>query len=263
MKIERIDENSISCTLSSFDLSVRNMDIRELAYGSEKARKLFDEMMTKAKSEVGFKVDNSPIMIEAIPMSSDSIKLIISKVMDPGELDARFSRFTKGSQDARNSDDAWLQKLTSAFLEGAEDFVKKFTPSSPAGAKKALPPKQDLSTNPRSQKPGLTSSVSKLASKPGQVSRAFAFDDIDEVLGAAKAVSLFGGDSVLYKNPDTGVYVLILKGKSISDEDFAGTCNLLAEYGRMIKLSPHTEAYFDEHYIPIVKKYAICKLAKI
>ena len=77
MRIEKINENSICCTLTSFDLSVRNLNLRELAYGSEKAKKLFDEMMTKASNEVGFNADNTPIMIEAIPLSSDSIKLIL------------------------------------------------------------------------------------------------------------------------------------------------------------------------------------------
>ena len=41
MKIERINENQIRCTLTSFDLSVRNLNLGELAYGSEKARSLF------------------------------------------------------------------------------------------------------------------------------------------------------------------------------------------------------------------------------
>ena len=39
MKIERVNENQIRCTLTSFDLSVRNLNLRELAYGTEKARK--------------------------------------------------------------------------------------------------------------------------------------------------------------------------------------------------------------------------------
>ena len=51
MKIERINENQIRCTLSSFDLSSRDLNIRELAYGSEKARNLFREMVQKASSE--------------------------------------------------------------------------------------------------------------------------------------------------------------------------------------------------------------------
>ena len=39
MKIERINENQIRCTLTSFDLSARNINIVELAYGTEKAKK--------------------------------------------------------------------------------------------------------------------------------------------------------------------------------------------------------------------------------
>ena len=91
MKIERINENSIRCTLTGFDLSVRNLNLRDMAYGTEKARKLFQEMMTKASNEVGFEAENVPIMIEAIPLSADSIQLIISKVENPEELDTRFS----------------------------------------------------------------------------------------------------------------------------------------------------------------------------
>ena len=47
MKIERINENQIRCTLTSFDLSSRNLNLGELAYGSEKARGLFREMNSK------------------------------------------------------------------------------------------------------------------------------------------------------------------------------------------------------------------------
>ena len=34
LKIERINENQIRCTLTSFDLSVRNLNLVELAYGT-------------------------------------------------------------------------------------------------------------------------------------------------------------------------------------------------------------------------------------
>ena len=37
MKIERINDSQIRCTLSNFDLSERNLNLSELAYGSEKA----------------------------------------------------------------------------------------------------------------------------------------------------------------------------------------------------------------------------------
>ena len=73
MKIERINDNQIRCTLSSFDLSVRDLNLGELAYGSEKEKKLFREMIQKASNEVGFDAEDTPIMVEAIPLSGESI----------------------------------------------------------------------------------------------------------------------------------------------------------------------------------------------
>lgn len=60
MKIERINENQIRCTLTSFDLSARNINIVELAYGTEKAKKLFREMIQRASNEVGFEAEVFP-----------------------------------------------------------------------------------------------------------------------------------------------------------------------------------------------------------
>ena len=99
MKIERINENQIRCTLTSSDLSARNLNLGELAYGTEKAKKLFHEMIQKASNEVGFEADDIPLMVEAIPLSSESIMLIITKIEDPEELDTRFSRFSPGNED--------------------------------------------------------------------------------------------------------------------------------------------------------------------
>ena len=83
MKIERINENQIRCTLSNFDLSVRNMNLGELAYGSEKARNLFREMIQRAANEVGFEAEDIPLMVEAIPMANESVMLKIPKNLIP------------------------------------------------------------------------------------------------------------------------------------------------------------------------------------
>ena len=94
MKIERISDNQIRCTLTSLDLSSRGINLAELAYGSEKARNLFREMIQQAAQEVGFEAEDIPLMVEAIPLSSESIMLIVTKVEDPEELDTRFSKFS-------------------------------------------------------------------------------------------------------------------------------------------------------------------------
>ena len=119
MKIERINENQIRCTLSNFDLSVRNMNLGELAYGSEKARNLFREMIPRAANEVGFEAEDIPLMVEAIPMANESVMLIITKMEDPEELDTRFSKF---SPEEDEIDNGW-GNLTAEVLEGADGLI--------------------------------------------------------------------------------------------------------------------------------------------
>ncbi len=94
MKIERINENQIKCTLSRSDLASRQIRMSELTYGTEKTRGLFQDMMEQASNEVGFEARDLPLMIEAIPVSMDCIVLMITKVEDPEEMDTGFSSFT-------------------------------------------------------------------------------------------------------------------------------------------------------------------------
>ena len=120
MKIEKINENQIRCTLTRADLEDRHLKISELAYGTEKAKSLFHDMMQQAAFEFGFEADDIPLMIEAIPSSSDSIVLIITKVEDPEELDTRFSKFAPSPFDDTDT----ARKSLPDKLEGAEDFLQ-------------------------------------------------------------------------------------------------------------------------------------------
>ncbi|MEG0370562.1 MAG: adaptor protein MecA, partial [Hungatella sp.] len=119
MKIERINDNQIRCTLSSFDLSVRNLNLVELAYGSEKARGLFREMIQKASNEVGFEAEDIPLMVEAIPLSNESVMLVITKIDDPEELDTRFAKFSPFSEEDSDA----MTDLASELLEGADGLL--------------------------------------------------------------------------------------------------------------------------------------------
>ncbi|MDO4961442.1 MAG: adaptor protein MecA [Eubacteriales bacterium] len=250
MRIERINENSIKCTLTSFDLSVRNLNLRELAYGSDKAKKLFDEMMTKASNEVGFHVENTPIMIEAIPMSSDSIQLIISKVSDPEELDTRFSRFTQNPGLKKEAEN-WINKLASALLEGSDGLAEQIKKLEASGAPKQTAASSDNNKN--------------TAPHPGNSVpfRAFQFDDLDRVIDASRAAASFKGISALYKSSFDGHYVLVIESRETPAEDFSRACNVIAEYGRMIKTVQNTLSYYEEHYITVSKGNAIGKLGKL
>ena len=92
MKIEKLNDNQIRCTLTRADLIDRQIKLSELICGGEKAKSLFQDMMHQASDEFGFEAEDTPLMIEAIPSASDSIVLIITKVDNPDELDSKFSK---------------------------------------------------------------------------------------------------------------------------------------------------------------------------
>lgn len=105
MKIEKLSDNQIRCTLNKSDLASRQLKISELAYGSEKAKDLFRDMMQQASYELGFEAEDIPLMIEAIPVSTDCIVLVITKVEDPEELDTRFSKFAPALSNDEDDDE--------------------------------------------------------------------------------------------------------------------------------------------------------------
>ena len=126
MKLERISENQIRCTLNKDDLADRQLRISELAYGTEKAKALFRDMMQQASYELGFETEDIPLMIEAIPVSPECLVLVITKVEDPDELDTRFSKFSSDMDEIEEfeiEDDDDMEPLS---------FEKDFIPLSDA-----------------------------------------------------------------------------------------------------------------------------------
>lgn len=233
MKIERISDNQIRCTLTSFDLSVRNLNLGELAYGSEKARGLFREMIQKASNEVGFEADDIPLMVEAIPLSNESVMLVITKIEDPEELDTRFSKFSPFSEDTSDT----LTHLASEFLEGAENVNKLLN----------LPLPPFLSGNSLSEAPSESQSASPSI-------RIYSFDSLDRISEAAHASgTIYDGINTLYKKPDTNQYYLVLKNEGCDSLAFSRICNILAEYGTKVHHEYSSEAYYKEHYEVICK----------
>lgn len=245
MKIERINENQIRCTLTSFDLSVRDLNLGELAYGSEKAKKLFREMIQKASNEVGFDAEDIPLMVEAIPLSNESIMLIITKIEDPEELDTRFSKFSPVSEEDS------MSSLASELLEGADGILELFARGTADGAS--------------SETPGGNSAKTDSGSADGQPAvRFYTFGSLDEVCKAARiAGQVFDGPNTLYKNPSGGRYYLVIRETEAGSDPFKRICNLLSEYGKSLKASPAAEAYYQEHYEIIVKEHALQTLANL
>ena len=258
MKIEKINENQIRCTLTRADLEERQIRLSELAYGSDKANTLFRDMMQQASSEFGFEADNTPLMIEAIPVSADSIILIISKVDDPEELDTRFSKFTPFGNATAVSEDA-----PPIEVEGADDILDIFQKIYEAKAK----------AMERRKKEKAASENKETATKPENIGdtpvsvnlmREYVFQNLDTVIEAAHGLNnFFQGFSALYKDEKNNTYSLVLHQEETSPEDFNRVCNMLSEYGKGSPFSPAKQAYFKEHGVCILPSKALTHLTQI
>lgn len=233
MKIEKINENQIRCTLTKEDLDSHQIRISELAYGTEKAKQLFRDMMQQAQIQFGFEADNIPLMIEAIPISAESIILIITKVEDPEELDTRFSKFApfKGNAPADTLQFDGADNIIDIFQKLYESKLKNL-PDKKITRKEAPAPKKDA-------EPENAPEV--------RLIRLYDFNSLDEVIAAAHGLNgFFTGENTLYKAPDE-IYKLVLHQSEYSPEDFNRVCNILSEYGRGKAFTCAGEAYLKEH----------------
>ncbi len=252
MKIERINENQIRCTLNSTDLSTRNLNLGELAYGSEKARNLFHEMIQKASSEVGFEAEDIPLMVEAIPISNESVILLITKMEDPEELDTRFSRFSPLSDEEAES--LW-NPLPTELLEGADNLLQ-FLKNDLLGMPAPNPENTDA--------PSAHSENPQAAAPAEPIVRIFRFHSLDQVITAAAAAGgICDCSNSLYKNPASGQYYLTVSTAGTAALCFSRLCNTLMEFSEKIHQETGSEAYYQEHYDTMISGQALQKLMMI
>lgn len=250
MRIEKVNDTQIRCTLTKEDLAERQIKLSELAYGSEKAKTLFRDMMQQAATEFGFEADNIPLMIEAIPLSTDAIILIITKVEYPEELDTRFSQFSPASADDESENENLVP--TPPMLEGAEDIMKLLNKlkekSKEISDRIAEPLKED---SPKAE-------PSTEASAPTPLTKLYVLDSMDTAMKIASIVSqIYTGENELYHNKKDSKYYLFLHSNSLSTAEFNKTCNILSEYAKQEHLSVATEAFFKEHYECILPSFAL------
>lgn len=239
MKIEKLNDNQIRCTLTHADLAARHLKLSELAYGTEKAKSLFRDMMQQASFDFGFEAEDIPLMIEAIPASADSIVLIITKVEDPEELDTRFSRFSPLGDGDTSTAEA-LEKL-----EGAEEFLNLLNK-----VKEAASDTTDAATVPDA--PALFNV------------RLFSFDSMDRVIQVAHLLGpVYHGSNTLYHDMENSLYILALTQSDHSNNEFNKICNMLSEYGTLEKASGATLAFLEEHCDIMVSADAVQKLSSV
>ena len=237
MKIEKVNENQIRCTLTREDLASRELKISELAYGTEKAKTLFRDMMRQANFEFGFEAEDIPLMIEAIPLNAECIVLIITKVEDPEELDTRFSRFAPSvTEEGWDEDEDGTDAADEMF-----DLLRRM--QAQQGEEAAPSPEQERT-------------------------RVFLMGSLSQVMEvSALLAGSFQGLSSLYKAgtaPRTGTagYLLLIAQGSDTAESFDRACNLVSEYGIMQRSSFGSGSYLSGHCESLIRGNAVQVLGR-
>lgn len=224
MKFQKINEQQVRCILTQNDLNDRHIEMSELAYGSEKTRQLFLDMMEQANREVGFDADDAPLIVEAIPMAGGNLMLIITKADNPDEMDPRFARFAPAP-----------------FPEGSQGQAVQAP---------VLPTLQEATPEEAASPLGLV--------------RIYRFPTLDSVSVAAAALKdVYFGINSLYKDPEYKDYYLTVTKSGHSLEEFNRTCNILSEYASRVSGDLAVEGFLDEHFEQLIKNRAVQVMAML
>lgn len=287
MKLEKLSDTQIRCTLSKEDLSQRQLHLSELAYGSEKAKELFRDMMQQASIELGFEADNIPLMIEAIPISNDCLVLVVTKVEDPDELDTRFSRFSKINvddsfdEDFSDIDDTDFEEMDFLDDEDDIDMDDEPLPFSPSSDFDNADSDASTSSKERSAIDDALDLIAPFTQAIAQAKREamrkkkenrssvqdcqyYSFQNFSQAaqLGAFLA-PFFEGESSLYKDSFFNNYYMILRKTQSENDTFHRACNIAADFGVRISASYATPAYFREHFETILEENAVEMLGEL
>lgn len=248
MKIEKVNDNQIRCTLTKADLADREIKLSEIAYGTEKAKSLFRDMMQQAALKFGFEADNIPLMIEAIPLNADCIVLIITKVEDPEELDTRFSRFAPDSEE-HDEDGPLAEENFAHSHDEVMDLFRKIKKEAAELMSKAEEKKEEVTEE--KQENTISAKI-------------FSFDSMTDVIKPSVMLKdTYNDSNSLYKDGKTGRYMLVISKIEDTTENFNKACNILSEYGKLERMLPTSEFFFKEHYECVIEGNAIQKLAQV
>ena len=236
MKIERINDNQIKCTLSRSDLQDHELKLSELAFGTEKAKALFQDMMEEANERFGFEANDNPLMIEAIPVNPDCIILLITKMNHPDEIDERMNSYQDEESDGGDSD-SYLSHDSSQTLRQAFREMEQIRRNHAV----------------KQQAPDKTPELA-----------IFDFGTLDDVIAVARLIDVIHlPDSALYYSRRDELYYLVIHFDEIDAAFIPSILSTLHEFGNECQNLPAIEAYFTEHCDVILREEAVEKLASI
>ena len=82
MKFEKLTDTKIKIILSLQDIESNNLSVENVLSNSADSQKLLEAMITQAEKELGFKPEDSKLLVEASAPSDSECIFIITKLLD-------------------------------------------------------------------------------------------------------------------------------------------------------------------------------------
>ena len=228
MKIEKINENQIRCTITMADLNDRHLKVSELITNTEKAKMLLNDVVQQAAAEFGFDVDGMSLMIETRPSAKDTVVFTITRLVgENGEDDTEnpFSSQPLNKLLGADSVTDFFQELRAVVGEQQQQSVAKAVPADYC---------------------------------------IYSFDNLEQVIQTAQVFDgLFELVTSLYKDPVSGCYLLVVYRGNLDRRSFDRACNMLSEYAALEEADSTILAYVSEHGKPVLLENALDQLAEL
>lgn len=231
MKIEKINDTQIRCTLTGDDLDSMNVKLTDLILKKDKSRALFEDILETALNEFNFKPGDSPMMIEAMPVDDNSVVLTFTIVDGSTNKSLPFNNLLGGLDNTSNFTDSLGQLL------GAE--IENTNPPSPFNNTK---------TN----------------DKVCDSANIFSFRTIGDTIDAVQIIrDDFLCKSNLHFDSSNNLFILSLFQDNLEHNMYNKICNTLCEFGVLEVCNTLSLAYLNEYCQPISLNNAVELLGQI
>ena len=229
MKLEKLSENSIRCTIDRKEFESYKIKLGEIINGNGNAPKFFRDIIFKAHEQLGFEPNNYPLIIEATANIPDNIVFTITKVNSEEEMERMKKIVAMNQKKFQNN---LLNNFPDA--ENVDDIFQEI---------------EDYK-NDESMDDDFEESV------------VFLFSNVENLIISAKQVDgIYKGLSDLYEIE--GNYILLLDAEIDDAERYQYSCDIISEYADDTYFSDLTQSIILEHYDPIFEGDALTQLAKL
>ena len=82
MKFEKLTDTKIRISISSKDMEINHLSAENIFSNSADSQKLLDTMIARAEKEIGFKPEDSKLLVEAIVLANDECVFTITKLQE-------------------------------------------------------------------------------------------------------------------------------------------------------------------------------------